>query len=70
MAGSFSKIMVIQTAFIGDAILTLPLIQALKMNYPHSSIDVTVIPRTAEIFDHHPGHRLPVKRDFFLPLPG
>ena len=46
--------MVIQTAFIGDAILTLPLIQALKMNYPHSSIDVTVIPRTAEIFDHHP----------------
>ena len=54
MAESFPKILVIQTAFIGDAILTLPLIQALKLNYPHASIDVTVVPRTAELFDHHP----------------
>jgi len=51
---SFNKILVIQTAFIGDAILTLPLIQALKLNYPKSSIDVIVVPRTAEIFANHP----------------
>jgi heptosyltransferase-2 len=54
VAESFSKILMIQTAFIGDAILTLPLIQSLKMKYPHSSIDVTVVPRTAELFEHHP----------------
>ena len=54
MAESFNKILVIQTAFIGDAILTLPLIQALKLNYPQSSIDVIVVPRTTEIFAHHP----------------
>jgi heptosyltransferase-2 len=51
---AFNKILVIQTAFIGDAILTLPLIQALKLNYPKSSIDVIVVPRTAEIFANHP----------------
>ena len=54
MEESFDKILVIQTAFIGDAILTLPLIQALKIHYPKSSIDVVVAPRTAEIFVHHP----------------
>ncbi|MCX6121991.1 MAG: lipopolysaccharide heptosyltransferase II [Ignavibacteriales bacterium] len=54
MAKSFNKILVIQTAFIGDAILTLPLLQALKLNYPQSSIDVIVVPRAAEIFAHHP----------------
>ncbi len=48
------NILVIQTAFIGDAILTLPLIQVLKQNYPKSSIDIVAIPRTAEIFSHHP----------------
>jgi len=51
---TFSNILVIQTAFIGDAILTLPLIQVLKKNYPQSSIDVVVVPRTADIFSHHP----------------
>jgi heptosyltransferase II len=51
---TFNKILVIQTAFIGDAILTLPLLQALKRNYSAASIDVVVVPRTADIFSHHP----------------
>jgi heptosyltransferase-2 len=50
----FNHILVIQTAFIGDAILTLPLIQVLKTNYPNSSIDVVVVPRTVDVFSHHP----------------
>ncbi|MBN1396745.1 MAG: lipopolysaccharide heptosyltransferase II [Bacteroidetes bacterium] len=50
----FNNILIIQTAFIGDAILTLPLIQVLKKNYPNSKIDVVVVPRTAEIFANHP----------------
>ena len=48
------SIIVIQTAFIGDAVLTLPMIQRLKKQYPESSIDVIAIPRTAEIFRFHP----------------
>lgn len=53
MAKSYNKILVIQTAFIGDAILTLPLIQVLKLNFPKSFIDVIVVPRAAEIFANH-----------------
>jgi heptosyltransferase II len=51
---SINSILVIQTAFIGDAILTLPLLQSLKINYPQSTIDIVVVPRTAEIFFNHP----------------
>jgi heptosyltransferase II len=48
------KILVIQTAFPGDAILTLPLIQELKKKYPQYSIDVLCIPAAAEIFSASP----------------
>ena len=48
------KILLIQTAFPGDAILTLPLIQELKKKNPHHSIDVLCIPATAEIFSASP----------------
>jgi heptosyltransferase-2 len=54
MERSFKNILVVQTAFIGDAILTLPLIQVLKTNYIQSAVDVVVVPRTAEIFAGHP----------------
>lgn len=45
------KILVIQTAFIGDAILTLPMVQVLKKKYPHSYLAVLCIPVTSEIFN-------------------
>jgi heptosyltransferase-2 len=48
------NILVIQTAFIGDAILTLPMIEKLKEKFPHSSIDVLCIPSTKEIFSASP----------------
>lgn len=48
------KILVIQTAFPGDAILTLPLIQKLADLYNSSEIDVISIPATAEIFSSSP----------------
>ena len=54
MNTSYHHILVVQTAFIGDAILTLPLIQTLKKKYPDVQIDVVVIPRTAELFANHP----------------
>jgi heptosyltransferase-2 len=48
------KILLIQTAFPGDAILTLPLIQELKKKKPEYLIDVLCIPLTAEIFSASP----------------
>ncbi len=48
------KILVIQTAFIGDAILTLPMIQKLKVKFPQSEIHVIAIPSTEEIFSASP----------------
>ncbi|MFA7289879.1 MAG: glycosyltransferase family 9 protein [Melioribacteraceae bacterium] len=45
------KILVIQTAFLGDAILTLPLIQKLHSKFPNSKISVLSIPASKEIFD-------------------
>lgn len=50
----FNRIVVIQTAFAGDLILTLPLIQILKRENPSALIDVVVIPRTAELLMNHP----------------
>ncbi len=46
------RILIIQTAFLGDAILTLPMIQKLKESNPSSLIDVICIPSTREIFAH------------------
>ena len=48
------KILVIQTAFIGDAILTLPMIQKLKKIISNSEIDVISNPVTSEIFSASP----------------
>ncbi len=48
------KILVIQTAFIGDAILTLPMIQVLKKMFPESEIHVLCIPSAEEIFKASP----------------
>jgi heptosyltransferase II len=48
------KTLVIQTAFPGDAILTLPLIQELKRKMPEHIIDVLCIPATVEIFTASP----------------
>lgn len=48
------RILVIQTAFLGDAILTLPMIQKLKEIFPDSLIDVVSIPQTNEVFENSP----------------
>ncbi len=37
-----NKILIIQTAFIGDAILSTSLVETWKSNYPHSTIDILV----------------------------
>lgn len=48
------KILVIQTAFIGDAVLTLPMLKRLKEIYPDSTIDVITTPAASGIFRASP----------------
>ncbi len=48
------NILVIQTAFLGDAILTLPMIQELKKKNSECKLDVLAIPSTQGIFSSSP----------------
>lgn len=51
---SFQRILIGQTAYIGDVILTTPLIRAARQLYPQAQIDALVIPQTEEIVRHNP----------------
>jgi heptosyltransferase-2 len=48
------KILVIQTAFLGDVILALPMVQSLKLLMPDSKIDFLCIPGTSAVLENHP----------------
>jgi heptosyltransferase-2 len=48
------KILIVQTAFIGDVVLALPLAQVLRKKLPDAQIDFVVIPRTAGLLLNHP----------------
>jgi heptosyltransferase II len=51
------RIAVWQTSFLGDAVLTLPLIQNLARRFPGASIDYFVRQGLAELFQPHPDIR-------------
>ncbi len=48
------NILVFQTAFLGDVILTLPMIQTLRETYPAATIDVVTTPKASEFVRNHP----------------
>lgn len=48
------NILLVQTAFLGDLILTTPLIKAVKKKFPDSKLTVLVIPQTAELLKNNP----------------
>ncbi len=50
----FNRILIIQTAFIGDVILTTPLIEKLNRFYPESSIDILVKKGHESLIDNNP----------------
>ena len=53
-APGYKKILIIQTAFAGDVILTLPMVQVLKENYPDSEISFLCIPGVTNILENNP----------------
>lgn len=48
------RILFIQTAFLGDAILSLPALEKLKTKFPNSFLSVLCIPATEEVFSNSP----------------
>ena len=48
------KILVIHTAFIGDIVLSTPLIQRLKDMYPESEIDYLTLPANQSVLSNNP----------------
>jgi heptosyltransferase II len=48
------KILLIQTAFIGDVILATPIIEAIKAKLPDAQVDVLVRKGNQTLFDGHP----------------
>ena len=52
---NLNKILIIQTAFLGDVILTTPLIPAIKKIMPSGKIDFLTIPGSVNILENNPG---------------
>jgi ADP-heptose:LPS heptosyltransferase len=48
------NILVIQTAFLGDAVLTLPFLNNLRTAYPSAAISVLCTPEIADVFERTP----------------
>lgn len=48
------KVLIIQTAFLGDVILALPMAQTLRNHLPDARIDFLCIPNTAGVLKNHP----------------
>ncbi|HEY5124632.1 MAG TPA: glycosyltransferase family 9 protein, partial [Ignavibacteria bacterium] len=49
-----NKFLIVQTAFIGDVILTIPMISELRNRFPESVIDFLCIPKTQELLENNP----------------
>lgn len=54
MIRSAQRILVIRNRFIGDTLLTLPFLHALRSAHTHASIDVLVAPNSGEVLEHAP----------------
>ncbi len=48
------KILIIQTAFLGDVILALPMVQTIKTHLPDALVDFLCIPSTESVLQNHP----------------
>lgn len=51
---TIDRILIVQTAFLGDVVLTLPLLQVTRDFFAGSKVDILVVPRSADICQNHP----------------
>lgn len=57
------RILIIQTAYIGDVLLTTGLIQACRDHFPEAAIDIMVIPAAGPLVETHPALRQAILYD-------
>jgi heptosyltransferase-2 len=50
----WKKVLLLQTSFLGDTVLTLPLISEIKRRFPSSHLSVICSPLAAELLQDHP----------------
>lgn len=62
-ASEIRNALIVQTAFPGDVILTLPLVQVLKRSLPSADIDIVVTPQAAKLLQNHPALRRVIEFD-------
>lgn len=62
-SNKIKKALIIQTAFIGDVILTTPVIEVLSASLPDVEIDFLTIPRSTTILSNNPGIQNIIKFD-------
>lgn len=48
------RILILQSAFLGDVVLTLPLLQTVKTRFPEAEVDFLAIPAAENILETHP----------------
>ncbi len=51
---TIDRILIVQTAFLGDVVLTLPLVQVVRQFFAFSQVDLVVVPRAADLVRTHP----------------
>lgn len=51
------RVLIFQTAFLGDVVLTLPLAQTVRREFPDSSVSFVAIPAAASVLEAHPAIR-------------
>jgi heptosyltransferase II len=49
------RILIVQTAFLGDVVLTLPLVEMLQQHFPQAQVDVVVVPAHAAVLQQQLG---------------
>ena len=57
------RILIVQTAFLGDVVLTLPLVQVAQREFPEAKIDFLATPRTLGVLRNHPAIDLVIAFD-------
>ena len=67
-SASYKNILIIQTAFLGDVILSTPVVRGLRKIFPDANIDVLTIPVASIIFQHNPHVRQAIEFDKKSPV--
>src|ERR1044071_10063515 len=55
MGPSWENVLVLQTSFLGDTVLTLPLIDEIKRQFPVKKLTLLCQPASRELLRDHPG---------------